>query len=786
MNQLLLASVLLAAARSSVLDHVNVFIGSGGSGFGAGGHNPGAQHPFGILRLGPDTSNDGIILPFDHYGGYSFGDNTVRAFSHTHLVGAGVGDLGNFGLIPFAISSSNLSSLVSHHSVSFSHDEEKATPGQYAVNLSSVANVELVASGSHSGSHYYDYTPGISASTCGVLLDVCHTAMGNGDKTCHNGTVNVTSDSASSGYTEVTASMTMSGSLTERAPSGGVSMYFVARLNFTSMNTSVWKNKVLQVGDSKSGAASGSLGLMLYDACERIAANPLHINVGISFVSIKNARVNLKMQSHQDSLDQATSVWTDLLSRVVVDETSSPVSTTADTTSSDLLTKFYTSMYHTYLAPSSYDDSNGEYLSFGSPPSKVNKVGEASQDQRKHAYTDMSIWDIHRTQLPWLSLTVPDVYTDVLASLQFMAMEGSGDIPRWPLLNIYTGCMIGSHAWVSLVESILKNQHDKLNTTYLFESMIAGATTERAHSGRIAVQNYTTLGYVPSELDKQSASLTLSYAFDDAAVATMAKFLGKNEVAEIFNNRSLAAYKHLWSKDRLLLCPKSHQTGHVNCPLDEALPYPFETTYVEGDALQWLWFVPHDPDGLASLFPSSKAYVARLESFMHKSLSPKEGGEWIGGTFLANAWYWAGNEPNILAPWMFSFGGKEYHNYTAYWTRYLVDHQYSVSGKDGLPGNDDFGTLSAWLTWSVLGFYPMAGTSTFIVGAPRFARVCIHRDVGALCVVGHNVSNPTFTHVEKCMLNGVLLDTPFFDWQEIAKGNSTIEFWMSDRPGQWG
>jgi putative alpha-1,2-mannosidase len=377
---------------------------------------------------------------------------------------------------------------------------------------------------------------------------------------------------------------------------------------------------------------------MMYDSCEKIASKPMHINVAMSFVSIENARANLVLQSHQTSLNEAERVWTDLLSRVAVDETSSGGSTT-DTASSVLLTKFVTSVYHTYLAPSMYEDSNGEYMSFSSD-SKVNKVGEGLSDRRRHAYTDMSIWDIHRTQLPWLSLTVPDVYTDVLASLQFMSMEGSGDIPRWPLLNIYTGCMIGSHAWVSFAEAVAKNQSEELDMPYVFKSMVAGATTERTHGGRIGVRNYTTLGYVPSELDKQSASLTLSYAFDDAAVATVAKFLNKNGVAEIFHNRSLAAFKHLWSEQRLLLCPKSFQTGQTNCPLDEALPYPFETTYVEGDALQWLWFVPHDPGGLVALFPSSKDYVARLESFMHKSLSPKEGGDWIGGTVLANAWYW--------------------------------------------------------------------------------------------------------------------------------------------------
>jgi putative alpha-1,2-mannosidase len=300
---------------------------------------------------------------------------------------------------------------------------------------------------------------------------------------------------------------------------------------------------------------------------------------------------------------------------------------------------------------------------------------------------------------------------------------------------------------------------------------------------------------VPSESNKQSASLTLAYAFDDHAVSIVANHLGMKKESIIFQNRSINAYKHLWNNERQLLCPKSGIAPYtIHCPFDAALPYPFETTYTEGDALQWLWFVPHDPSGLVTLFPNNSTFVSKLNSFIHDSMTIKEGGKWAGGTILANAWYWAGNEPNILSPWMFNFAGKKYQNYTVYWTRWLADNAYGVNGTVGLPGNDDFGTLSTWLTFSMLGFYPLAGTTTFIIGAPRFASVCISRSsinnrdtVGDLCVIGHNVSSG-FTHVSKCELNGVVLDEPFFDWHDISSSTNTskLEIWMSNKPEKWG
>jgi predicted alpha-1,2-mannosidase len=502
----------------------------------------------------------------------------------------------------------------------------------------------------------------------------------------------------------------------------------------------------------------------------------------ISFISSDQARKNhlqlvSKGLSWDDQQAHTEKMWSERLSVVQIEQIED--SDDAANETSVLLKKMYTGLYHANLAPSIFDE-DGIYLSFNTGDMLM-KVSGAD-----HAYTDMSIWDIHRTQLPWLSLTAPDVLRDVLHSLQRMMEQGGGDIPRWPIANIYAECMIGSHAFVSIADSVKKGQASTLNLTSLYTSMKRTATVPRERAGRACVLNYTRLGYVPDECSAQSASLTLAYAFDDAAVATVATAVGAMEDAAMFRNRSRAAYKHLWDKKRMLLCPRKGVGANPElvCPLDPALPYPIEKKYTEGDALQWLWFVPHDIEGLVDLFPTPAAFVSKLHQFFLDARTIKQGGKWAGGTWLANAWYWAGNEPDILAPFLFPLAGRAYHNYTSFWSRWLVDNDYGVKA-DGLPGNDDYGTLSSWLLWSVAGLYPLSGSEDFVLGAPRFEKMWIRRRhldpaVADLCIVGHNVSLPGHTAVRKIVLNGVEVTGSVIKYADFSHGPSDaiLEFFM--------
>jgi predicted alpha-1,2-mannosidase len=414
-----------------------------------------------------------------------------------------------------------------------------------------------------------------------------------------------------------------------------------------------------------------------------------------------------------------------------------------------------------------------------------------------HYYSDMSLWDVHRSQIPLLSLLGTEgVAVDTVRSLIDMHAR-SGIFPRWPLASVATGCMIGSHGSVVVADiaekhAILcqrKNKDDAEGEQQIdwpfdldsaYEAMRAIATQPQPCCGRIEVENYTRLGFVPLDREPTAASLTLSYAFDDSAIARVAALLGRDEDADTFGNAS-NNYRHLWSREHQLMCAR-FENGTQVCPnkIESAVPFPLAglqaVQYIEGDAWQWLWFVPHDPDGLIALFPSSAAFVERLEIFLRRTAE----GPWaVNGPadILPAPFYWAGNEPDLLAPWLFAYGGRS--DLTQQWSRWIMANKYSAKA-DGIPGNDDFGTMSAWYVFAALGLYPRAGSSEYVLGAPIFGLSTIrHPDGTATRIVAHNASAAA-TRVARVEVNGVALNVEegmlLVETAELVGG--LLEFWM--------
>jgi len=222
-------------------------------------------------------------------------------------------------------------------------------------------------------------------------------------------------------------------------------------------------------------------------------------------------------------------------------------------------------------------------------------------------------------------------------------------------------------------------------------------------------------------------------------------------------------YKNVWNSQYKFFCPKTSD-GIWNCPptwIDT-----FDERYVEGDAWHWRWFVPGDVNGLIELFGSNESFVSELDYFMYNS-------RYDPFNLLPNPYYWAGNEPDILAPWMFNFANRP--DLTQKYVRWVMDNKYTVK-PDGLPGQDDYGTLSCWFIFGALGFYPRSGSTTFMLGSPLFPKVTIVRPVGNLTVIAHNWDKDRF-FVEKVVVNGAEVTSSFIDWNDI-KGQSVIEFWL--------
>ena len=339
---------------------------------------------------------------------------------------------------------------------------------------------------------------------CGILIDVCHTAAGN-NKWCKNASINVTL--SLNGSVQVQADLLMSGSLTSRGPKK-VFVFFHTTIGIrqsrydTPPGVRLWEAGQMLPAGTLEGRASGSLGAFVYWPCSD-GEERIQMDNAVSFISSSQARKNLNRLvasgltfSQQQALTE--SMWASRISIVEIADSRNTSETQI------LMKKFYTALYHANLAPSIYDE-DGAYLSFNEGKSVLRVSDEAD-----HAYTDMSIWDIHRTQLPWLSLTAPSVLKDILHSLQRMSMEGTGDIPRWPIANIYGECMIGSHAFVSIADAVQKGQTSTIDVKKLYESMKRTATVPRPRAGRACVDNYTTLGFVPDSVvpNLHSSALT--------------------------------------------------------------------------------------------------------------------------------------------------------------------------------------------------------------------------------------------------------------------------------------
>ncbi len=709
--------------------------------------------------------------------------------------------------------------LVNDHNYrsKFTHDGEIAVPGLYEVTLPDLAvRARLTAGGTHSGVHEYtwsvsDTTP--SSSRQVLLFDMCHSTMPDNAKACKQAIANVTK--LSNGLIFVDGSITFGGALSGRHPKGGVRMHFFAEISAqllssagdrasprTAANLGKWVNKVSSVVPAGNGTASigdsttsGSLGLFVdfgplsSSVCAAVGGGSscsarANVRAGISWISSANARQNLRAQAgdapFSELVKRAQSAW-----RVMLDD-KIDVQFPKDFQEKSEMVQFATALYHVFMAPSTFSEADGTYLG---PDDVVRTWPYKASSSSLHggngtvsrAMTDMSIWDTFRTVHPLMNILDPHANRDCVRSLYEMAAVG-GDIEKWPLANVFTSCMIGDHAFNVIADFADKkvfntanaDEADKKLIADLYPYMYAKATTKRQHSSRADVDFYSQHGYVPLESDREAASLTLSYAMDDHSVATVAKYLGKGDDHERMMAQSLN-YKNVWNNQSQFMCPKKRD-GTIICPDDWQLAVPYIAQnpeyYVEGDAWQWMWFVQHDAAGLVNLFPSPKAFVDKLETFITKSKG------WAAGNTIPNPYYWAGNEPDMQAAWMFSYAGR--FDLTQKYTKWIAQEYYSDKW-DGLPGNDDYGALSAWLVWTKLGLYPMPATGHYVLGSPTVEKATLrlpylyrsgfrsvtisYKDLDGIGKLGAYAACAT--------VNGKKLASPFVQHAELFSDNFT-------------
>ncbi|MDB4583782.1 GH92 family glycosyl hydrolase [Draconibacterium sp.] len=740
---------------------VNPFIGTGGFPvYTAADNFPGPSMPFGMVRLSPDTHfflrNSFInlsaipilnfLVPGDNpvsTAGYYYGDKKIMGFSHTRLSGTGASDGGHFRVIP-SVSEDACENYRKGRFNRFTHDNEVASPGYYAVHFTDKKILAELTASERAGVHRYTFSGG---ETPHILIDVAGTLKGRTEE----GEVNINPEAQ-----EITGAIKTFGSFSGRY--GGLKVYFVAQFNQPFKNYSVWsEDKILANTKSTKGNQLGA-DISFNKAGEKLE---VVLKLAISYVSLENARLNLvgetKKKSFEDVLYAAQKAWEDNLELIKVEGGTK-----------EQQNIFYTALYHSLQMPTVFNDVNGDFIGFDK------KIHTAKGFRY---FTDLSLWDTFRTIHPLYTLIKPKDQRDMMISLVEMSKHGGGKLPRWPSGAGYTGSMLGASADIVISEAYQKGITDfDVETAYQAMRNVA-LDIELPNcdfNARRGAKEYLEFKYCPADLMDKAVSKTLEYAYADDAISKLATALGKKKDAILFHEHS-QYYRNVWNHETQYFHARNSDGTFVENFDPLKLTYldfsgKYTDDYVEGTALQWRWALFFDPEGLISLFESPKYFVNELNDFF--ALSDSTLGRWTPGSY-----YWHGNEPDIHAAYLFNTAGRP--DLTQKWVRWILDNKYSAD-YFGIEGDDDAGTLSSWYVFSSLGLYPVAGSDIYQLGAPLFKKAEISLGENKLIIVAENFS-PENKYANKVWLNGKLLNRTWFKHHEIANGGE-LRFEMSYQP----
>jgi len=724
------------------IDLVNQFIGSGGHYWEFGSTFPGANTPFGMVKPGPDTCPSfDPCFEFHHFGGYHYDDDQIHGFSQVHISGTGGVDYGALLLMP-TVGFDAQKTTESKYLSMFQKENESASPGYYSVLLDDHnIQAELTAT-DRCAYHRYTYPAGTQDAY--VIIDLSHALVSNEVSQAH-----VDVDAA---VKEISGWLQYHGSLTGR--SGGFRLFFSAVFSQTLTDWTVWRD------DEMLEKATTAEGIDVGVAMAVDTATPVEVQIGLSYVDVEGARKNRQAELEGKDFDSvhaaARQAWVEKLDLVTI----------KGGTQEERI-KFYTALYRTMVHPTLFCDTDGRYTGF---------------DKQIHTaadflyYTDFSLWDTYRNVHSLFDLIVPDRQRDMMISLIKMYEEG-GSLPKWPAATGYTGCMIGTPADIVISETYQKGITD-FDVETAFAGMKEHATGPVQNSGRDGIEYYMTLGYVPADHVGGSVSRTQEFCIADAAIAALAEVLGKTQDAADFAARSMN-YKNHWDPATQFMRGKN-EDGTWYEPDEEFDPLDWNSDYfTEGDAWQYLWLAPHDPEGLIELFGSKDKMGDKLEEFF-ATPEPDPGGlppEWIPPRY-----YWHGNEPDIHAAYFFNEVGRP--DRTQHWVRHILADRYHAQAA-GIPGNDDLGTMSAWYVFSSSGFYPIAGLTHYYISSPLFEEITFQLSGGQTLVIKAKGASEEKKYIQSAKFNGEPLSKPWFD-HELIKDGGVLEFKMGDKPSDWG
>lgn len=689
LRELLLLAVLPTAlwAQKTPADYVNPFIGT--SNFGA--THPGAIAPRGMLSISPfnvafDTT--GVKNPLEKDSRWLsnpyVNENTfLTGFTHVNMSGVGCPELGVIIAMP---TTGKLE--VNHLKYGSTYKNEQASAGYYSTQIDKYGIKAEMTASARAGVSRYHFPKG----EANVLLN-----LGLGLTNEKGAMLKIVSP------TEVQG-MRMVGTFCYNSPELAYPVYFVANLSKPAESYGVWhqpeKHEGVETqwmwynGDLrlKEGFAREVVGdsIGAYFRYKFDKEEVVELKVGISYVSIENARENLEKeignQSFAQVYEHTKNQWNKQLHVAVEGGTDSQK------------TIFYTGLYHALIHPNFLNDVNGDY-----PESKTNKIGKSD-----HRYTVFSLWDTYRNYHQLMTLLYPDQQLGMVKTMLDIYDE-SGWLPKWELNSTETFTMVGDPASVVLADTYLRGITE-FDVEKAYQAMLKGANTLKNNPIRPGVEEYWKLGYLSVDGGvKGPVSTTQEYNIADFSIAQLAKKLGKKADYERFNKQSLS-YRKLFDKQTNLLRPR-HADGKWYAPFDPESGANFEENvgYIEGNAWQYVYMVTHDVNGMIKMMGGAKAFEKQLDFIF-------DSGQ-----------YDMANEPDIAYPYLYNYvKGSEWK--TQKRMHDLIE-TYFQNKPAGLPGNEDTGVMSAWLIYGMMGFYPITpGEPIYTFTSPKFNKITLTLD----------------------------------------------------------
>lgn len=680
-------------SRSRLIDEVNPFIGT--SNFGT--TNPGAVVPNGMMSVTPfNVMAGGDLNKWEKDSRwwstpYSSDNKFFTGYSHVNLSGVGCPELGS---ILLTASSGTLDVDYNSYGTTLSH--EQAHPGYYSAYLDKHHISSKVSATPRTAIAAFKFE---QEGQGNILVN-----LGQGLTNESGATVRFLNDST------IVGSKLM-GTFCYN-PQAVFNQYFAIRISRRAPNSGYWKKQPEMKAVEAEWDSDHGRNKLYYNYKKELSGNDIgvwfsypvakgetiYVQTGVSFVSEANALLNLETEQKHSASAQ---VFSEIQARAEQDWETALSKIKVEGGTKDQRTIFYTSLYHLLLHPNILQDVNGEYPKMGS-------LETGKTDHRR--YTVFSLWDTYRNVHPLLSLLYPDVQLDMVRSMLDMYKE-SGWLPKWELYGQETLTMSGDPAITVINDTWQRGLRD-FDTQLAYEAMLKGATTPgKSNLLRPDIDDYIERGYIPLRKPfDHSVSNSLEYYIADWNLSEFArKAIGNERDAKLFGKRALG-YRHYYDREYGLLRPITPD-GKFLSPFDPVLGRDFEPNpgFHEGNSWNYSFFVPHDIKGLAKLMGGERRFVDKLWGVFEKGN------------------YDPANEPDIAYPYLFTYFPREAWR-TQEITKRLLSTVYK-NAPDGIPGNDDTGTMSAWAIYSMLGFYPdCPGEMSFALTTPTFRKVTIELD----------------------------------------------------------